>query len=455
MLHTQTKNIIRGITTILAPNEIKQLKTVIAHQREVSQREYDHAPLNDYMHKRLSLLLSHSMKTVPYYQKIWYDAGLTDSALQFQEVFQHLPIIDKTQLQKQGNKKLISSISQPTILSKSSGTTGRPVFRFMDRNASVFNHLAIRRYLRDNHIPIGSTILFSHSDKRTSLSWQSVPPQFFAQRVFVSVFTLIENPKLIQKLNIDVVVGSPHQLQLLAQDVFSKSNLKPPRLFVSIAERLDTHQRRIIKASTGSTIIDVYCGSEFSTIIAFECQKCNRLHTNSDFILVEILDAYNKPVSPGCLGEVVITDLCNFVAPLIRYRTGDLAIAADATVCDCKRALPVQFKKIEGRITDQLILEGGNKVSALPLLDELRAILHTNFTLIQEDVNLFSLQLHESSKEDFKFKHIDIQELLIRYLHPNASIKVDFDHLSNRISETSGKLRSFVSRIPHQENLTI
>lgn len=456
MLHTRTENIIRGIATALTPNEIKQLKTLIVHRHEVSQREYDLTSLNDYKSKRLSLLLSHAAKTVPFYQKIWHEAGITESSLQAQEtILQHLPFIDKIQLQTQGHKQLLSNISKPTTLSKSSGTTGLPTVRFMDRDAAVFNHITVRRYLRDNHVPIGSTILFALSDKAMPLYWRSVPLQFFAQRVFASIFTLLENPKLVRKLNVDVVVGSPHQLQLLAQDVFAKGNVKPPRLFVSIAERLDVYQRRAIEVCTGSTVIDVYCGSEFSTIIAFECQKCHRLHTNSDFILVEVLDSEGKLAPKGGIGEVVITDLCNFVSPLIRYRTGDLVTVADASICDCKRALPVQLNKIEGRITDQITLDGGKKISALPLLNKLWALLETNFTLIQEDTNLFLLQLHDPNEEDFKIQISAIQELLIRHLHSNVSIKIHSDHQSNRISETTGKLRSFVSRIPRQESLTI
>ena len=117
--------------------------------------------------------------------------------------------------------------------------------------------------------------------------------------------------------------------------------------------------------------------------------------------------------------------------------------------------MPVQINKIEGRITDQITLEGGNKISALPLLNKLRTLLETNFTLIQEDTNLFLLQLHEPNKEDFKIQISAVQELLIRNLHSNVSLKIHFDHLANRISETSGKLRPFVSRIPRQESLVI
>lgn len=454
MLHSRMGNVIRGITTLLAPNEIQQLKRTTANHREANRREYNHIALNDYIHKKLSLLLDHAAKTVPFYQKIWHEAGITESALHSQEaILQLLPPIDKLQLQKHGLKNLISNISRPATLSKTSGTTGRPVFRFMDRDASALGHLTIRRYFRDNHVPIGSTVLFSHSGKATPLFWQSLPSQFFAQRVFASVFTLLENPKLVRKLNIDVVVGSPHQLQLLAQDVFAKSNVKMPQLFVSIAERLDPRHREAIEESTGGTVIDVYCASEFSALIAFECRKCHRLHTNSDFILVEVLDSEDRPVPQGGTGEVVITDLCNFVSPLIRYRTRDIATVADTTVCDCQRALPVQLNKIEGRIIDQIILYGGNRISALPLLDELRILLGPNFTLIQEDSNLFSLQWYEPNKENLITPMSIIQELVTRYVNTNVLVKFNSENLWNQQRTAPLKIRPFISKVIRQENL--
>jgi len=298
-------------------------------------------------------------------------------------------------------------------------------------------------------------VLFSNSNRAFPLSWQSVPSQFFAQRVFASVFTLLENPKLVRELNIEVVVGSPYQLQLLARDVFTKDNVKPPRLFISIAERLDGHHRRIIQESTGGTVIDVYCASEFSALIAFECRKCHRLHTNSDCVLIEVLDSDGKPVPPGDRGEVVITDLCNFVSPLIRYRTGDIATVADTVVCNCQRSLPVQLDKIEGRITDKITLEGGNQISVLPLLNSLQILLSSSFTLVQEETNLFSLHCYEPNKEISKSRALAIQECIVQYANTSLSVKIQYESILDRMNDFPGKLRSFISRVPRPESLVI
>lgn len=451
MLSTRVRNITRSIISTLTPSEIMQFAIASISQHKAYIREYNTDSLNDYAQKQLLLILSHTAKTVPFYKKSWHKVGITESTIKSQkEILQYLPLVDKIQLQKQGYKQLLSKISKPSTLSKSSGTTGNEVFRFMDRDATILNHTTVVRYLRDNHAPIGSTILFALSDKFVPLYWKPVPLQFLSQRIFISFSTLLENPKIFDDLNVDVVVGSPHKLQALAKEFFAKRNLKPPQLFISIAERLDTHQRNIIELYTGSTVIDVYCGSEFSTLIAFECRQCKNLHTNSDYILVEVLDSEGNPVPKGGVGEVVITDLCNFVSPLIRYRTGDLVTVSDNALCDCNRALPVQIKKIEGRITDKLTLVGGNKISALPLLDKLRILLRNNFTLIQEDINQFLLQLHEHERNqmDFKISTLGIQEILNEYLKSNVTIKINSDHLVNRINQTQGKIRSFVSRIP-------
>ena len=142
MLRSRMGNIVRGITTLLAPNEIHQLRGTIANSHAANLREYDQIVLNNYVHKRLFLLLDHAVRTVPFYQKIWRDAGITELTLRSQETtLPYLPFTNKIQLQKQGYKQLLSTVSRPTTLSKSSGTTGRSTFRFIDRDAYIFNHL--------------------------------------------------------------------------------------------------------------------------------------------------------------------------------------------------------------------------------------------------------------------------------------------------------------------------
>lgn len=61
---------------------------------------------------------------------------------------------------------------------------------------------------------------------------------------------------------------------------------------------------------------------------------------------VEILNQQQKRCAPSEYGEVVITDLTNFTAPLIRYRTGDLALCSSSD-CACGLARPSPVQRIE------------------------------------------------------------------------------------------------------------
>jgi phenylacetate-coenzyme A ligase PaaK-like adenylate-forming protein len=55
-----------------------------------------------------------------------------------------------------------------------------------------------------------------------------------------------------------------------------------------------------------------------------------------------------RAARPGEVGEVAITDLHNLACPLIRYVTGDLAIARADSRCACGRGL-ASIDPIDGR----------------------------------------------------------------------------------------------------------
>ena len=75
------------------------------------------------------------------------------------------------------------------------------------------------------------------------------------------------------------------------------------------------------------------------------------MHVSAENMIVEILNG-DKSCKTGERGEVVVTELKNYVMPLIRYRTGDYASFSDKP-CECRRTLPV-ICNLMGRAYDTI-----------------------------------------------------------------------------------------------------
>jgi phenylacetate-CoA ligase len=91
------------------------------------------------------------------------------------------------------------------------------------------------------------------------------------------------------------------------------------------------------------------------------------MHTSMENLIVEVVvrepDGTTRPARPGESGEVAITDLHNLACPMIRYLTGDVAVAGDSR-CACGRNL-TKIGPIEGRVTHTLHDGDGNAVGGL------------------------------------------------------------------------------------------
>jgi phenylacetate-CoA ligase len=119
---------------------------------------------------------------------------------------------------------------------------------------------------------------------------------------------------------------------------------------ISWGDKMFPHYRKCIEEQFDTKVFDDYGAAE-GTMIAAECEHHN-YHIMSPHVHIEILNKDGNEVSPGEIGEVVVTRLDNFYMPLLRYRIGDLAVKADPEKsCPCGRHLPL-LEKIIGRDTD-------------------------------------------------------------------------------------------------------
>ena len=119
--------------------------------------------------------------------------------------------------------------------------------------------------------------------------------------------------------------------------------------------------KKRIQDAWGAKCFDHVGASEVGPY-GFQCQQSpSSVHINELDYIVETLDPKTlKPVAPGQMGELVMTNLNRWGFPVIRYRTGDLVKLSDSETCACGRT----FRRLEGgvlgRVDDMMTIRGVN-----------------------------------------------------------------------------------------------
>lgn len=157
----------------------------------------------------------------------------------------------------------------------------------------------------------------------------------------------------------------PTAAALLADEAERGALRIAPREVWTGGETLSPAVRRHVEAALHCALRNSYGASEFLPL-AWECGH-RQLHLNSDWVILEAVDAHYRPVPPGTWSHTtLLTNLANSVQPLVRYDLGD-QVRFMPQRCECGCALPAI--EVRGRCDDCLWLPGrdGRGVRLLPL----------------------------------------------------------------------------------------
>ena len=162
-----------------------------------------------------------------------------------------------------------------------------------------------------------------------------------------------------------ILFGYPTALALLAHQQMIGELKISPLLVVTAAEWLTPGALDQIAGAFDCLVRETYAASEFMGI-AYSCDR-GRLHVNSDWVILEPVNEAYHPVPPGQASQtVLLTNLANWVQPIIRYDLSD-SITVNPDPCPCGNPLPAIH--IEGRRDDVLYLQTphGMSVPILPM----------------------------------------------------------------------------------------
>jgi phenylacetate-coenzyme A ligase PaaK-like adenylate-forming protein len=132
-------------------------------------------------------------------------------------------------------------------------------------------------------------------------------------------------PEIVEQLNAlqpPLLYGYASVLARLAAEQRAGRLRIAPMSVTTTSEMLFPEHRSAIAEAFGAPIVDIFGSSE--GLVGTTAPDDDVLVFNSDLCIVELVDAENRPVSPGApSAKVLLTNLCNRTQPLIRYELTD------------------------------------------------------------------------------------------------------------------------------------
>jgi phenylacetate-CoA ligase len=392
--------------------------------------------IRELQEKKLRRLIAHAYHHVAYYRERLDSLGLTPSDIRGLEDLGKLPLLGKDDVRENLHFDLLSDNHEKRKILRiaTSGSTGEPFVCYADQHQLEIRWAATQRSMEWTGYRFGDRCARLWH-QTIGMSWQQTVREridaWFNRRLFIPAFemsdhniaTFVDRLRAYRPVLLDGYAESfnflAHYIQNHGLESFH------PKAVISSAQVLPEQSREIIEKTLGCGVFDKYGSREFSGI-AYECEQHDGHHVVAESYVVEILKD-GAPAKPGEWGEVVITDLNNFCAPLIRYRVGDLAVAMDDSVaCGCGRGLP-RIGRIEGRVQAIIIAQNGSYVPGTFFAHLFKDYDHAirQYQVRQDALGSITLRVIKA----LRFDEATFQELLgqlRKYLGQDMKIDVEF-----------------------------
>lgn len=323
-------------------------------------------PSSSRVESRIRELLTHAYHEVPYYHQIMQEAGVKPedfvSLQDFVNTFPTTNAADYKKIMLEDERKVLSSSLLPTLkhTDRSSGSTGIPITvhrnnkEHAHNNAKTFFHL-IKRGLRPWHRTAAIVPPIQVVENDSILQFMGI----FYRKTIDHYLPVNEAADLIASLKINAIYGRKAGIQLLAEQVATRSDIRPFAFLMPGAEVIDNNARRyLIDKYQPKKYAEVYGCTETGVIATRGGEMPHEIDYSSVFVSLENVVALDDGSHRG---EVVITSLHNFLQPFLKYKLGDIVVVSDY---EKLFELKMKILDIEGRADDFLYLKDGDKLSA-------------------------------------------------------------------------------------------
>lgn len=447
------------MTTVAPSGDDPRTSAVVRLLRNWDETErLDPCELQQRQFIALGQLVEYARENVPFYgnRRADYPAGPFTP-----ETWRDLPILDRPQIQEAGTT--LDSEAPPedhgaTFEVLTSGSTGRPVRILMTglttlcwRAITLRDHEWHRRDLRGRLSAIRADLGAAIPDQGIEESnWgaatagvlETGPCGLLSIRHDVTTqarWLLAQDP--------DYLLSYPSNLVALADHFIAEGlrleNLREVRAY---GEALGPDARDRCRRAWGVEMVDLYSTRD-TGYLALQCPGSTSYHVQAETVYLEVLDDSGMPCPPGQVGRVVVTPMCNYATPLLRYEIGDLAEVGG--VCGCGRRLPT-LSRVLGRVRNMWSLPGGGRIWPLfSSYDWVHLEAVRQLQLVQHDVDRIEARIVGPRPLDTS-EAAEIERALRRamslqgYDHP---FHLTFTYLGSIDRTGSGKFEDFVSYV--------
>ena len=370
------------------------------HEYEANQWKSVDA-LREMQWVKLQKIMAHAYSNVPFYRSQFDRVGVTPSDLKNASDLLRFPFLTKKDIQENQETLLAADYRDKRLFpSWTGGSTGAPIKFKYDRHSYECRVAASARADRWSGWDFGAKELYIWGVRPTTDSFvvrcKKKIHQRLLRRKVINPYTFSNAtlPGYVEELNAykpDIIVAYAGALATLAQFIKERGlRCYSPKAVIVTAEQTFPEQRELIETVFQAPVFNRYGSREFM-IIGMECERHDGFHLNSDNQMIEVLKD-GRPVAPGEIGELVITDLNNYAMPFIRYKIGDLGTVAESA-CPCGRGLPL-LKSVNGRIMDALKTRDGRCITGLfftHLMREFEGV--RQFRVIQKSYELVEVEI--------------------------------------------------------------
>jgi phenylacetate-CoA ligase len=323
--------------------------------------------LEAFQQERLQALLKHAYENTSYYHRIFKELKLKPEDIKNVGDLQKLPILTKEHIRNNLDDLTAKNYSKEELIpSATGGSTGEPMRFFIDKEGITWNMAAAYREWNWAGYNLGDKIAYlwgapqdlSHQAELKARIYNLIQRTIWLDAFDMTEKIFEEYVRILRKFKPKVINAYASAIYLMAQYMEKRGidDIRPKAILTS-CEMLFDYQRETIERAFGCEVFDYYSGRD-TTLQAGECPEHSGYHLSIETGMVEFVKD-GEHVAPGELGEIVITDLCNYAMPFIRYEIGDLGVPSDE-VCSCGLGLPL-MEKVVGRSND-ILFTSDNKI---------------------------------------------------------------------------------------------